>query len=382
MRRYTRTMKLAFLAGANSIHSVRWIKFFADRGHDITWISLSPPIPEAAELARRVHFHEVAPSPLADVNGPLSFLHIFPAVKKVRNILAHANPDVLHIHSAGTYGLVGALAKFHPTVLTPWGSDILLTSTLKLPLVRSIVRRADAYTCDGENTRAKLIELGADPSRISLVRFGTDMEKFSVNKGRVSSSGASREVRIISLRSLEPTYDIETMLRAASLVVTQRPEARFLIVGDGSMRNELERLAEHLGLMASGAVVFLGRIENNKLPDLLCSTDIYVSTSRSDSGLASSTAEAMACGLPVVVTDSGDNREWVEEGKGGFVVPCGNPKALAEKISYLIAHPEARGVFGAVNRARIERDNNYAREMEKVEKIYEKIIESGQTNRE
>lgn len=375
-------MKLAFLAGANSIHSVRWIKFFADRGHNITWISLSPPTLEAEGLARRVDFHEITPSPLADISGLRAFLYLLPAVRKVRAILTRANPDILHVHSAGTYGLVGALAKFHPTVLTPWGSDILLASALKFPLVRYAVRHADACTCDGENTRSKLIELGADPSLISLIRFGTDVEKFSANTGKVSSNAASREVRIVSLRSLEPTYDIGTLLRAASLVAAQRPEAQFLIAGDGSLRKELERLAEDLGLIASGAVMFLGRIENAKLPDLLRSSDIYVSTSRSDSGLASSTAEAMACGLPVVVTNSGDNREWVEEGKGGFVVPCGDPNALAEKISYLMAHPEVRNVFGGANRARIERDNNYAREMEKVEKIYEKIIESGKTNRE
>jgi glycosyltransferase involved in cell wall biosynthesis len=123
-------------------------------------------------------------------------------------------------------------------------------------------------------------------------------------------------------------------------------------------------------------VRFVGWISNDELPRYLASSDIYVSTSLSDAGLSASTAEAMACGLPVIVTDSGENRVWIEDGKNGFVVPLANPKILAEKIIYLIKNKDIKARFGEINRKIIEERNNYYKEMAKMERIYEEILAS------
>jgi glycosyltransferase involved in cell wall biosynthesis len=82
----------------------------------------------------------------------------------------------------------------------------------------------------------------------------------------------------------------------------------------------------------------------------------------------------MACGLPVVVTDFGDNRRWVRNGENGFVVPLKEPKALAEKIIYLLKHEDAKMEFGRRNREIIKEKNDYSKEMEKMEGIYEATI--------
>jgi glycosyltransferase involved in cell wall biosynthesis len=103
--------------------------------------------------------------------------------------------------------------------------------------------------------------------------------------------------------------------------------------------------------------------------------DVYVSTSLSDAGIAASTAEAMACGLPVIVTDVADNRDWVEDGDNGFVIPVKSPKLLAEKIIYLLKNENIRKKFGKSGRKIIEERNNYYKEMEKMENIYEKLME-------
>jgi glycosyltransferase involved in cell wall biosynthesis len=83
----------------------------------------------------------------------------------------------------------------------------------------------------------------------------------------------------------------------------------------------------------------------------------------------------MACGLPVVITDFGDNRNWVEDGVSGFIVPLQDPKALAEKIIYLLKNEGVRMKFGMRNREIIEDRNNYYKEMEKMENIYMELIE-------
>ena len=103
--------------------------------------------------------------------------------------------------------------------------------------------------------------------------------------------------------------------------------------------------------------------------------DVYVSTSLSDAGIAASTAEAMACGLPVIVTDVADNKKWIDNGVNGFVVPVKDPKSLAEKIIYLLQNEDIRKKFGKINRKIIEERNNYYKEMEKMEDIYKELVQ-------
>jgi glycosyltransferase involved in cell wall biosynthesis len=156
-------------------------------------------------------------------------------------------------------------------------------------------------------------------------------------------------------------------------VLKEIPESKFVIAGEGLEQRRLKDLAESLDI--SNSVKFVGFIPNDELPEYLNTMDVYVSTSLSDAGIAASTAEAMACGLPVIVTDVADNIDWVEDGDNGFVIPVKNPKVLAEKIIYLLKNENIRKKFGKSGRKIIEERNNYYKEMEKMENIYEKLME-------
>ena len=360
-------MKIAFLAGANSIHSIRWIKYFSDKGHKIIWISLAPPITEATELIKKVNFYEIKPSPLADINGKLAIFYLPLTVKKVRKILKNEKPDIFHVHSIGTYGLVGALSGFHPLILTAWGSYILLSRKLKKILVRYAIRQGDYYTCDGYNAEKRMVTLGADPKKLEQIRFGIDTSRFTT----IIRKRKEENIKVISIRNLEPLYDVESVIRAAQITTREIPPIEFIIAGDGSERKRLEGLARELG--TEKYIKFTGRYEEKNLLQMLSEADIYVSTSLSESGLAASTSEAMAAGLPLIVSDSGDNKIWIE-GKGGFVIPTRNPKLMAEKILYLARNESMRKQFGAYNRKITFEKNDYRTEMGKMENMYEKLL--------
>ena len=197
------------------------------------------------------------------------------------------------------------------------------------------------------------------------------MEKF---KPQPKPIDPRKPVTVISLRTLIPVYDLETLINAAAIVLKKVSSVNFVIAGDGDQRPYLEKLSKDLGV--DTFIKFLGRYSPGDLPGMFKEVDIYVSTALSDSGLSASTAEAMAAGLPVVVSDSGDNHTWIKENRGGFVFPCGDAKILADKLIYLIQNPEARMSFGVWNRHVIEEKNNYYREMAKVETIYKKLAEA------
>lgn len=368
-------MKLCYLAAANSIHSVRWIKYFSDKGYEIIWVSLAPAMDEAKELIKKTKYFEIKPSPLSDINGSFAIFHLSSAIQQLKKILEETKPDLMHIHSVGTYGLLGALTGFKPIVMTPWGTDILLPSFLKRLLLKFTLRQAQLLTCDGDNTTQALIDFGVAPEKIKMIRFGTDIEKFKPLQENRNQRIENRTIKIISLRTLIPIYDVETLIKAAAIVVKATPEVKFIIAGDGDQKEHLIPLSKNLGLSPQH-IEFIGKYRNENLPKMLNEVDIYVSTSLSDSGLSASTAEAMASGLPVIVSDSGDNRQWVDDNKGGFVIPLKSPEILAEKIIYLLKNKAFLKSFGEYNRKIIEEKNNYYREMGKLEKLYEEIIKT------
>lgn len=312
---------------------------------------------------------------------PLKIASIF----RIGALIKRIEPDVLHAHYVTNYGLFGALCNFRPLVITAWGSDVLsvpearLISTIKGTIAKYTLKKADSTTCDARHMREAMIRLGVSPEKVNIIFFGVDTRKFGL--GQKSDTlraqlGLDDSPAIISLRNLEPVYDVESLVKSAPLVVKEVPEAKFLIAGKGSEEKKLMELARSLGV--SDNVKFLGFIQNDKLPEYLNSMNVYVSTSLSDAGIAASTAEAMACGLPVIVTDVADNRMWVEDGANGFVIPVKDPKLLAERIIHLLKNEDIRRRFGNMNRKIIEERNNYYKEMAKMEDIYKKLVEEYQ----
>jgi len=298
---------------------------------------------------------------------------------KVRRLIKEIKPDVLHVHYAVGYGLLGALSGFHPFVLSVWGSDILVApkqSKIYKLTVELAIRMADIIHCDADHIIAPLIKLGANLEKIKLIYFGVDTQKFKLIQGKEKlrrELGIFDSPTVISLRNLEPIYNVETLINSIPMVSKEIPEAKFLIVGGGSQEAKLKEQAKSLDIFQS--VKFTGRIPNDELPEYLNSADIYVSTSLSDAGLAASTAEAMACGLPVIITDFGDNKKWVEDGTNGFLIPLKDPEALASKIIALIRNKEVREKFGRINRQIIEERNDWQKEMRKVEELYQVLME-------
>jgi glycosyltransferase involved in cell wall biosynthesis len=348
------------------------VKYFVENGHEVHVISFE----KARIEGTTVHILKL-PVLVRSATFPVKVASIF----RIKALIDRIKPDVVHAHFVSNYGLFGALCGFNPFVITAWGSDVLiisgrLISTIKTYIAKYALRKADLVTCDAQHMKTAMIKLSVPPEKIEIIYFGVDTRKFSrkePSQKLMAELGTHDLPTVISLRNLEPLYDVESLIRAAPIVLKEAPKTKFLIAGKGSEENKLRELATSLGLSAN--VRFIGFIPNDELPAYLSTTDVYVSTSLSDAGVAASTAEAMSCGMPVIVTDVADNRKWVEDGVNGFVVPVKNPKALAEKIIYLLKSEDIRKKFGEVSRRIIEERNNYYKEMEKMESIYKKLVE-------
>ncbi len=81
----------------------------------------------------------------------------------------------------------------------------------------------------------------------------------------------------------------------------------------------------------------------------------------------------MACELPVIVTDTGDNRKWIEDGVNGYIIPVRSPEILASRIIFLLSNSEVRRKFALTNRQMVEEKANHQKEMDKMERLYESV---------
>jgi len=371
-------MKICYIAPATPgpEHTQRWIRYFADAGHEVHLIISSDKLSLVGFEKINIHLLKRFGPHTRTVNY---IINSIPLVIQFNRLIKSINPDIIHVHQISDLALLGLINRFHPLVVTPWGSDVLIApkkSKISRYIVKNVLKKADLITCDAEHIKKPLIELGADPGKIRLIYFGIDTQKFNPGQKDIQirkELGIPGAPIIISSRRLDSDCDVESLITAIPLVLKEFPEVIFVIAGVGSQAVKLKELAKSLGV--SESVKFAGWIPNDELPNYLTSADIFVSTSLSDAGLAASTAEAMACGLPVIITDFGDNRKWVEDGVNGFIVPMRDPHALASRIVYLLQNENERKKFGHVCRQIIEERNNWEKEMKKMGTLYEELIE-------
>jgi len=365
-------MKICYLSSPG-IHTNRWAKYFADNGHDVHLITSAEPSDSISNVKLHL-FKRIGPRTQV-VNYPINSV---PMMLQFKRMLKNIKPDILHAHYIMETTLLGAASGFHPFVVTPWGSDVLIApqkSRMSRWVIKYVLKRADIITYDGEHIMERLIELGAEPQKLCRIHWGTNTQKFSPkqrNERMKEDLGILNPPVIISSKNLEPRYDIESLIKSIPLVLKKSPKAQFVIAGSGSQETQMKQLAKSLGV--SDSVKFVGFIPSDEFPKYLASADIYVCTSLSDGGLAIATKEAMACQLPVVITDLEVNTEWIENGENGFIVPQKDPKALAEKIIYLIEHEEMRMAFGEKGRRLVKEVFEYDEELKKVEDIYQQLI--------
>jgi glycosyltransferase involved in cell wall biosynthesis len=179
--------------------------------------------------------------------------------------------------------------------------------------------------------------------RFEVIYDGVDLETRDQALLRPLEAGAGGRPVIITTGRLHHLKGIDDLLRAMTkLDSTKEAQAYLLIVGDGPARSALERQA--VALRLEGRVRFIGQVA--EVYSWLATSSIFVSASRYE-GMSLSLAEAMACGLPCVVTDSGGMPELVRKSGGGMIVPVGDSAALAGALDAYLSDPEMRKRDGA-----------------------------------
>jgi len=300
-----------------------------------------------------------------------------------RRVLHELRPDLIHAGPVQTCGFFTTLAGFKPLLLMSWGSDIMAKADINIIwrwITKFTIRHADMIACDCLAVRDRIIKLTVySGDRIITFPWGVDLSQFHPTPSGLNlrdKLGWKDNKIVITTRSLEPIYGVEVFLEAAARVIEKEPSARFLMLGDGSLRPKVQTfIAEH---NLKQAIHLTGRVPHNMLPDYFNEADLYVSSSYSD-GTSVSLLEAMACKLPVVVTDLPSNREWVTTGVNGWLVPTGDARALSSAIVEALEYGDRRKSMGETNLSAARQKADWNRNFAILLKAYEQL--SGRSTR-
>lgn len=288
----------------------------------------------------------------------------FLLVIRLIRLVRHERPDILHGYLNRANVWCGLLKPFFPHIKMVWGirssnSPLVFYGRLA-PLVFQMARRlsplADLIIYNSAAGQRYYAERGFARRRGLVIPNGIDTERFCPDldaRRRIRAEWGIRDNDILIglVARLDPVKDHATFLRAAALLLVQIPTVRFVCIGGGAAdyRSTLQALAETLGLREH----LIWADERNDAPAVQAALDVATLTSVSE-GFSNVVAEAMACGVPCVVTDVGDSALIVEN--TGIAVPPSNPDALAKGWATMIArirNPEDKARIGADVRTRI-----------------------------
>lgn len=354
-----------------SIHSYRWIETFSRKGYDVSLITDSS--------------YWVAPRPRSIPAYALPWLmkrnflrHFIPNALNISRILKKIDPDLVHLHVQHWYSPVIIFGGF-PFILTSWGDEVLLLKRINIlekGLAKISATKACMITVDAECLKERWREMGIPETKIKVIPFGVDVDIFNpavdAHTLRKGLQIGEDDIVVISTRALYNNhYNIECLINAIPLILKSHKDIKFIIKGTGPLEDYLKSLVEKLNV--SENVRFVGLVPYNEVARYLAASDIYVATSFIDS-TSVSLLEAMACGLPPVVTDIPGNREWIENGVNGLLYAPKDHLQLAEMIVQLIENEPLRKRFGERCSEIIKREATWEKCVAEMENIYRSFL--------
>lgn len=311
---------------------------------------------------------------------------VLPFLSRLVRLLRKERPAVMHSYLGVPNILATLLKPLLPgtrIILGVRASNVDLSrydwlSRLAYALERRLARFADLIIANSYAGKRHAVANGFQENKIVVIPNGIDTEYFRLDpEGRRQVRSVwglgDDEILVGIVARLDPMKDYPTFLEAASRIARERHDVRFVCVGDGPVAytEALKQQAAALGLTKQ--LIWAGARDN--MPAVYSALDLSSSSSFSE-GFSNTIAEAMACGVPCVVTDVGDSKQIV--GDTGFVVEPGNPAALASAWQVALGERgAAKARRGQMARERVIEHFSLERLIEETALVLETAVKAG-----
>ena len=286
--------------------------------------------------------------------------------------------DIIHCHF-GPNGIIGVYLKEigipGKYVTSFHGYDVNSYPKIMGENVYNVLfKNGDLFTANTNFTKQQVVKIGCDEKKIIILPVGLRIARFKFSTRKIQNGDL---IKILTVGRLVEKKGYEYAIRAIVKIVAKHENIFYMIAGDGPLRDKLESLVSELG--AKNYVKFMGAVEEDEVLKLYQQAHIFVLPSVTASngdreGQALVLQEAQAVGLPVISTIHNGIPEGVLNGKSGYLVPEKDVDALAEKLEYLIEHPEIWPDMGRYGRKYVEEKYDVNKLNQKLMGIYQKLI--------
>lgn len=281
------------------------------------------------------------------------------AARRLAQGIRDRDLEVVHAHQYTPffYTALGRLAGLHDArvILTEHGRHYPDEVSWKRRGFNHLVldSMADAVNAvSAFSARALSEKDGFSRARVEVIENGIDLARYTSSPSRAAARqalGLAADLEYVAcVARFHPVKDHATLIRAFAQVAAQRPAAHLLLVGDGPLRQDLTQQVSALGL--TNRVTFTG--VRRDVPEILQAVDVFALTSVSE-GASITLLEALASGLPAVVTAVGGNPEIVRDGIDGLLAPRGDDAGLAAAMIALLADPARAAEMGRAGAAHV-----------------------------
>ncbi len=312
-----------------------------------------------------------------------SYRRIFAALREFK-------PDVVHTHSAkgGILGRAAASRLHVPAIVhTVHGAPVYpqqssIARAFSLRCERWAAKRCDMLVSVADAmTDVCVANRIAPRDKFVTIPSGLEVEPLlaaAAQRERVRTELGYRpeDVVVGKIARLFELKGHEYLLQAAPAIVTAQPNVKFLLVGDGVLRQRLESQVAALGL--ADRFRFLGLVAPERIPELIAAMDMVVHVSLRE-GLARALVQALIVGRPVISYDIDGAREVVIDGETGYLLPPQSIEPLATAIERLAADPALRDRLGAEGRRRFTDRFRHERMVDELNDLYLRILEAKRT---
>jgi len=377
-------MKICFVGWAWSMHTKRYVEWFANRGYETHLITNKLGLDIKDTTIHLIKKNNSSKSRLKryltlDFNIWRWQRYIRPMFV-IRKLIKKINPDLLHLHTLYYPSSLGIYSNFRPLVIMPWNGDVIWKmddSIYRRMFINYALKEADAVLYNSSEMH-RICTSKARKKTKFCNRVGVDLNIFrpgiNTDDLRNNLGLKSQDKVILSARSLAEFYNIKIVLKASAMVMNKKKNVKLILCwhsGERCQIDELKHLAEHLGVKDN--VIFYGQAPYEEMPKLYNMADVLVSLSSRDS-CPMSMLEAMACGTPVVMGDLPQIREWIRDGESGYIVPCLDDIAAAEAMIKVFSNKEKTDSFIKNNLAQVWERADFDKNMMNIEALYWELV--------
>lgn len=341
-------MKILFLAPANSVHAIRWINFFSQ-------------LPDfQIEVLTLGHIDRERFDKKNIKIEKLNFLNFWSHYKR-------RDATIVHVHSIARYLFLAWLLGIKVDIASPWGSDLIFFGETLIGrlLHRLMFSKISLFTVDAEHMKIRLIEKGVDSKKIKKINFGVDTDYYIPRNNPIK---ITQTITFLTGRGFSSVYNNISISKAAIEIMESHQNTNFVFMGEGLERLICEQMLSKY--ISSGRVLFTGRYNPEEYLQKLHKADAYISASFSDAGISSAIAEAMSAGLPIIASNTGENKDWIIEENSELLFDPKKYTDLVLKINKYIENKDLYDSLAMKNREIIIRNNSFNNEMNKMKKIY------------